>query len=210
MKTTLLALVVLVGCTQQQKTISLAEISSGYDKTSLDIVARGDIAVALEIAPTSDCPMLQEDATAFFDGVPMHVQRGGYATTADGCFPISFSADPFPMDTVMGFERQTNSSQFEVIDSSAHWMVTAGRLFGNDFVNDPANSRVVWEDVTAVTSARVAPAAPVQIQGNAILYPPGATISWVDAYAVPHPTRCDGPATCTVFVEGSRDWTINP
>ena len=210
MKNTLLALAVLVGCAQQQKTTPLSEITKNYDQTSLDIVARADISVALEIAPASDCPMLQDDAVAFFDGVPMHVQRGGYATTADGCFPISFSIDPFPMDKVTGFERMTNSSQFEVVDSSAHWTVTAGRLFGNDFVNDVASSRLIWEDVPSVTEAQVAPPAPVHIQGNAILYPPGATISWVDAYAVPAPTRCDGPAHCTVFVEGSRDWTVNP
>jgi len=211
MRTHLLALVVLVGCTQSQKSTPLADLSSAYGDVRLEVVARGQVNIELHVASQNgDCPRLADDAAATFDGMPMQVARGGTAQQSDACYPIAFWFDNFPDAQVQGFERTTSASQLVVLDKSAEWRVDTGAMFTSDFVNDAANAKITWSNVTTITSAELYPPAPVTISGNTISYPKGSQITFVDAISHPDATRCAGPAQCTVFLEGQHDWTINP
>jgi hypothetical protein len=211
MRSHLIALLALVGCTQSNSSTPLAEIANKYGDTTLEIVSRGQIAVNLHVAPTgSDCPSLSEDAVATFDGQNMMVARGGYATTATGCYPIGFWFDAFPEAQVQAWERTTSAAQLVIADRSAEWRIDTGLLLTQTFVDDPANSLITWTDVTQVTQATLSPVVPVTIKGNTIHYPAGTAVTAVVAIAHPVASRCDGPSTCTVFLEGSHDWTISP
>jgi hypothetical protein len=201
------AVAALGACAQQQQTTSLAKLAP----SNIEVVARGQVNIEMHVNETGGCPLLGDDVQATFDGQPMQVARGGYDTDSSGCWPIAFWFDKPPMNSINGFERDTNSSQLVVKDASAAWSVNTSRLFANDFVIDAVNSQIIWTDVAQITSASIAPATHYEIHGNAIVYTPGATIEWVDALAHPVPTLCDGPAVCTVNLEGARDWTItNP
>ena len=75
---------------------------------------------------------------------------------------------------------------------------------------DTANSQIIWEDVSSIERAQTSPAANLTISGNTIHYPAGLAIDWVWAYALPTPTRCDGPGRCSVNLQGSRTFTASP
>ena len=211
MRTHLLALLVLVGCTSSHKSTPLADLASAYGDVRLEVVARGQVNVELHVAsPNGDCPLLADDAAATFDGMPMQVARGGTAQQSNACYPIAFWFDQFPEAQVQGAERTTSASQLVVLDKSAEWRVDTGSMFTADFVNDAATSTITWTNVKTITSAEVYPQAQVTISGNTISYPKGSTVTYVDAVSHPDATRCEGPAQCTVFLEGQHDWTINP
>ena len=50
--------------------------------------------------------------------MPMMMTRGGYDTNASGCYPIAFWFDTAPAGALVGFERDTNSSQLIVQDTA--------------------------------------------------------------------------------------------
>src|SRR6266850_3542934 len=173
MRTHLLALLAVVGCTQSNST-PLADISKTYGDTTLEVITKGQINIELHVAPvTGDCPVLAEDATATFDGMPMNVARGGYATDSSGCWPIAFWFDNFPAAQVQGFERTVSASQLVVLDKTAEWRVDTGTMFVSDFVDDTANARITWRNVTQITQAQLTPAVATTISGNTISYPKG-------------------------------------
>ncbi len=208
---TKLALVLGLGalgaCASDQASTPLAKLGT----SQIEVVSKGQVNIEMHVDGTGGCPVLGDDVGATFDGQPMMMTHGGYDTNASGCYPIAFWFDAMPMGAINGFERASNSSQLVVKDASATWSVNTSRLFANDFVVDSANSQIVWTDVAQISSARVSPAVSFNIQGNAIVYTPGATIEYVDALAHPVPTLCDGPAVCTVNLEGTRTWgPINP
>jgi hypothetical protein len=202
-----ISLVALGACAQQQATTPLARLGT----PNIEIVAKGQLNIELHVDEAGGCPLLGDDVHATFDGQPMMMSHGGYDETADGCYPIAFWFNAPPMTTINGFEKTTNSSQLVVADKATTWNITTTRLFANDFFNDTANSQIVWSDVESIAAAHVLPSVPYQIQGNAIVYQPGADIQYVDALAHPIPTLCDGPALCQVNLQGMRDWgPINP
>ncbi len=202
----LLLVAALGACATPAKTTSLAELAS----TQLEVVARGQINIELHVDETAGCPQLDERTLATFDNARMMVSRGGYDTNASGCYPIAFWFDQLPTDTVNGFERQAAGSELVVADPSATWTVDTTRLFGNDFTNDTATGTITWQDVTTISSAEIAPVTAYTISGNQILYPAGEAITFVDARAHPQPTRCDGPSVCTVDLEGTATWGVQP
>ena len=208
MTKTLLAVVVLAACTNGQTSTPLARLGT----TQLEVVSEGELTIQLHVdtARTADCPMLSEDARATFDGMPMRIARGGFATNATGCYPIAFTFENDPSAQLVAYEATTSHSALEVFDSSARWEVDAHPLFSNNFVVDEASSKIVWQDVEQITSVQVAPAVKTTIVGNTILYPAGTHIDWVSAYAHPTPTVCNGPSVCTVDLLGSRDLTLRP
>lgn len=202
-----LAVVAICGCSTSDPGTPLAKLGS----TQLEVVARpGQLNIELHVTTTGDCPQLADDAVARFDGQPMNVARGGVAQNADGCYPISFWFETMPMAQINGVENTSSGSQLVVHDASATWNVDTTSMFQNNFQIDAANAKITWFDVQSITSASVSPIVPVTIQGNTILYPPGSAIDWVDAYAHPSVTRCDGPGVCSVDLEGSRKLGINP
>ena len=97
-----------------------------------------------------------------------------------------------------------------VQDASAAWHVDTTQLFAANFELDTAGSRIVWHDVDKISTARIAPVVPIEITDNVIAFPPGTDVTWIDARANPTPTRCDGPALCTVFLESAHDFTLAP
>jgi hypothetical protein len=213
MRTYLSLAVVLAACAAPSKSTPLSELSQTYGNTQVEVIAKSQLAIELHVSPIhGDCPELRPEATATFDGMPMHVERGGYATTQEGgCYPIAFWFDPFPQASLAAFERTTTSSTLVIADRSAHWAIEAGHLVATTFVDDKVAGRITWQDVTHITNASVAPAVPFTISGNTLSYPPGTDISSIDAFAHPVPTRCDGPATCTIYLEGTHAWgPINP
>lgn len=195
----------LVGCAQPQPTTSLAQIAPTFGAPTVEIVANGQVNVLLNIPTKSgDCPVMSEQLTATYDGAPMRVSRGGYDTTSNSCYPIAFWFDAPPVAAIDGFEKTTNSTQLQLADESATWKMQTSKLFADDFVDDTANHRVVWEDVSAITTAELSPSQAVAIQGNAIIYAPGGEVDWVSAHAHPTASTCDGPGQCTVDVDASR------
>lgn len=195
----------LAGCAQQQQpATSLAQIAPTYGAPTVEIVANGQVNVLLSIPTKGDCPVMSDRLTATYDGAPMRVARGGYDTTTNSCYPIAFWFDAPPTATIDGFEKSTNSTQLRLVDESATWTMQTSKLFADDFVDDSANHRIVWQDVPTITTAEVSPSQRVTIQGNAIVYQPGTEIDWVSAHAHPTATTCDGPGQCTVDVDGSR------
>jgi hypothetical protein len=207
-----LVLVALGACSPSTPSTPLAELQSTYGATRLEIVAKDQLNVLLHIDdPAGGCVTLGEDVSARFDGQPLNVVRGGYDLDSSGCWPIAFWITPLPAAAISGFERTTNGSSLEVFDHSARWDIEAGKLFANDFINDTANAQIIWSDVTSIATAQVSPSVPTTIDGNAIHYPKGTDIVWVSATAHPTPTRCAGPASCTVDLAGERAWTpVNP
>jgi len=198
--------VAFAACTSSPKTTPLSELGS----TQMEVVTNGKINIELHVDESQGCPTLDEHTTATFDGAPMQVARGGYDTNASGCYPIAFWFNDTPLATVNGFEKSAQASELVVTDKSATWTLDTVPLFANDFLNDTQNSRILWTDVTSITSAEIQPGGPIQINGNAISYPAGLQIQWVSALAHPTPSRCDGPGLCSVSLQGSRTFIANP
>ncbi len=203
-------LVVGLAACASPKTTPLAQLQSAYGTTQLDVVTNGKINIELHVDETAGCPTLDEHVTATFDGAPMLVSRGGYDTNASGCYPIAFWFNDTPLATVNGFEKSAQASELVVADKSATWTIDTVPLFANDFVNDTQNARILWTDVTTISSAEIQPGGAGQISGNAISYPAGTQVQWVTATAHPTPSRCDGPGLCTVSLQGSRTFSANP
>lgn len=199
--TKLLLLAATLGaCADQQPSTPLHRLGD----TTLELVSLGQqINVELKITGKG-CPLLGEDVRATFDGVPMNVSRGGYAETADGCYPIAFSISPNRLSGVATYEAGTASSDLIIEDASARWAIASTHLFTNQFTNDVAGSRIVWQNVTQITSAQLRPSVAVQIEGNIIHYPPGTDVTAVSAYAHPIPTKCEGPGLCLVDLQGAH------
>ncbi len=204
-----LILLVSVGslgaCTQQDPSTPLHQLG----ETHLELVANGQINIEMKVLGGS-CVQLGDDVHATFDGQPMHVARGGSDQTADGCYPIAFWINPTEMDGIKTFEAGAASSDMIIEDASARWTISSTRLFANQFSIDTANSQIVWQDVTAITSALLRPTVPVTIAGNVIHYPAGTNILSVSAYAHPTPMRCEGPSLCQVDLNGAHDFQSNP
>ena len=197
-------------CAQSSST-SLSELRTTFGDTKIEIVAREQVNIELHIDTSHGCPSLGDDVVARFDGEPMLVARGGYDTDTRGCYPIAFWIEQFPLDRIVAWERRSSQSGSEMIiqDATATWTVSPTRLFSNDLVVDAAASRLVWQDVDRISTARVVPSVDLRIDGNSIYYPPGSVITWADAYAHPLPTLCDGPSTCTVDLERARQFDSN-
>jgi hypothetical protein len=211
MRKLLIPLGLVAGCTHSDSTTPLSDLAKKYGDTNLELVVNGQVNIELHVSPTSGCPELSEELVATFDGVPMHIVRGGYDTNANGCYPIGFYApQPLPADQLMGFERTTTASELVLVDRSSQWTVGTGRLFTNDFVIDRAAGTIEWQNVAAISTAQISPQAPVTIERNIIHYPKETAVELVQAYAHPVPSRCDGPALCTIDLEGTRDWVSNP
>lgn len=179
----------------------------------MEVIARGPVSVELHVAGDG-CPTLSDNIKATFNGHEMLIARGGAATDAFGCYPIAFSIDDsVPPDELASFERKaganggTVGSQLLISDSSASWEIAPTRLFGNHLENDVANSRLVWQDVSNIATARIAPDSELHIQGDSIYYPPGTEITYATAYAHPTPTVCNGPGFCIVDFEDTRTFT---
>lgn len=209
----LLCLVALAACTSSPSPTPLAQLQPAYGNTTLEIVAKGQLDILLRVAKadSADCPTLAEDVTAQFDGQAMRVYRGGYDTVSGGCYPIAFQFDDLPMASITAWERTTSGSQLVVHDASATWKIQTGNLYRDDFVIDSAQSRVVWNDVSQITTATIEPEVQFQIDHNAIVYPAGTALTFVDATAHPTTSRCDGPSVCTIDLEGNRQFgPINP
>jgi hypothetical protein len=204
-------LAALGACAAKDPSTPLADLDSKFGAPSIELVAQaGQVNIELHVAESTGCPQLRSDIVATFDGQPMRVSAGGYDTDHSGCYPIAFWFDSVPTDAIVGFESQIRSSQLQVVDPSATWNIATVRLLSNDFEVDAANSRIVWEDVTAITSAEVFPGARTTIVGNEIDYPAGTQIQGVSAYAYPSATVCTGPTLCTVSLQGSRSWNGTP
>ena len=209
----LLPLIALAACAAPPSSTPLSKLQPVFGDTTLEVVAKGPLDILLHVPKGSDgsCPMLGADVTARFDGQAMHVFRGGEDSQADGCYPIAFEFDRMPVSSIAAWELTTSGSQLEIADRSAVWEVAAHPLFANNFVDDPAASQIVWKDVTQITTASVSPIVPVHIVGNAITYPPGTQMTYVQAIAHPAVERCDGPSACTVNLQGERQLVpINP
>lgn len=206
MRKRLFLVVALGACTSQTQTTPLAK----FPTSQLEVVTNGQINIELHVDETGGCPALSEDVIATFDGQPMLMTRGGYDTNASGCYPISFWFNDVPMASIQGFEKVANASELVVADKSTSWTVDTVKLFANDFVVDSAQSEILWTDVDTIQVAQIQPAAVTQIEGNAIHYPQGLAVQWVSATAHPTPTRCDGPAICSVSVQGTRTFTASP
>jgi hypothetical protein len=189
----------LVGGCANQPATPLAQLPP----SQIEIVADGQINIELHIT-TSECPLLRENTVAIFDGIPMNVSRGGYAFDHSGCYPIAFWVSQ-PGD-VRVYERSATGSRLVVEDGSATWSIDTGRLLANDFQIDTTAARIVWPDVTQITTAGLVPNVPISIDGNTIHYPTGTNVERVDAYAHPTVSRCDGPVTCTVDLSGARNF----
>lgn len=202
-----LVVVAICGCSTSDPGTPLAKLGT----TQLEVVARpGELNIEVHVATTSDCPQLADDVVARFDGQPMQIARGGNAQNGAGCWPIAFWFDTMPATAVAGFENTSTSSQLVVHDATATWNIDTTTMFQNNFQIDAANAKITWFDVQTITSATIAPLVPVTIQGNTILYPPGTVVEYVDAYAHPAVTRCDGPGVCNVDLEGARKLTTTP
>ena len=197
-KTLLVVVAISAACASQQPSTSLSKLNTAR----LGVVSNGSIAIELHV--DGDCPMLREDLFATFDGQPMNVARGGYATNATGCYPIGFWFDPMPAAALATFESGHSISQLEVIDPSAVWHIDATPLFteASAFVDNPASATITWNGVATITTAETSPIVPVTISGNTIKYPAGTAINWVSARSHPVPTRCDGPESCTIDLDG--------
>lgn len=209
----LLIVVVLGACTQQQNTTSLAELRNAYGDTNLEVVAKsGQVNIVLHVdAQDGACPLLRDDVAATFDGNAMTVARGGYDLDSTGCYPIAFFISTLPMDQVHTFEATSSGSQFMVKDASARWGVNTGVLFGNNFVDDPANARITWSDVSSISTATLDPVVQTTIEGNIIHYPAGTHVYYVSAWAHATPTLCAGPVVCSADIQGDRALgPINP
>jgi hypothetical protein len=211
-KNALIVVVLLAACTQEPTQTALSDLSSSYGATHVEVVAKSQLNIVLHVdAAPGECPTLREETSATFDGAVMNVSRGGYDLDSTGCYPISFFISPLPMDQIHTFERTTSGSQLEVKDKSATWGINTGALFGENFLNDTANARIVWEDVTTISTATTDPVVPLQLEGNIIHYPKGTQINWVSAWAHSTPTKCLGPGLCTVDLQGDRALApINP
>ncbi|HSD90741.1 MAG TPA: hypothetical protein VLB44_24620, partial [Kofleriaceae bacterium] len=150
-------LIVLGACAAPPPSTPLAELRTAYGDTTIEVVARDQINIELFVAPTAECPVLGDDVVAMFNGEPMRVSRGGYDVTSRGCYPIAFWFDALPT-AVVGAERRIDGSRLVVEDASASWQIDTTRLFAQDFALDTAASRIVWNDVAQISTARVAPA----------------------------------------------------
>lgn len=205
--TKLLLLAAFLGaCADQQSSTALHALGDA----TLELVSfGGQVNVELKTKGTG-CPLLAEDVHATFDGIPMEVSRGGFAETADGCYPIAFSILPSRLSGVAAYEAGTANTDLVIEDQSARWTVASTRLFTNQFEIDAASSRIVWQNVSAITSAQLEPAVTVQIEGNIIHYPPGTNVVSVSAYAHPIPTKCDGPGLCLVDLQGAHAFKSTP
>jgi hypothetical protein len=209
----LLIVAALGACTQQQNTTSLSELRTAYGDTHLEVVARSQqVNIVLHVnAEDGACPQLREETAATFDNKAMHVARGGYDLDSSGCYPIAFYISTLPLDDIQAFEATSGGSQFLVKDDSAHWGVDTGVMFGNHFIDDPANAQITWSDVTSISTATLDPPVQTKIEGNIIHYPAGAHIGYVSAWSHATPTLCAGPVVCSADVQGDRALgPINP
>lgn len=194
----------LVGCAQPQQGTTLSDLTQQYGAPTVEIVANGQLNVLLAVPTTQDCPMLSAKLTATYDGAPMQVSRGGYDQTSNSCYPIAFWFNAPPMAAIDGFEKTTNSTQLQLADESATWHVQTSKLFADNFVDDTANHRVIWADVSSITSAELSPSQSYTISGNAVVYAPDSHVDWISARTHPAATTCDGPGLCTVDLQASR------
>ena len=209
----LLIVVVLGACTQQQNTTSLSELRTAYGDTHLEVVAKSQqVNIVLHVdAADGACPLLRDEVSATFDGQAMNVARGGYDLDSTGCYPIAFYISTLPMDDIQAFEATSSGSQFLVKDNTTRWGVDTGVMFGNHFVDEPANARIIWSDVTSISTATLDPQVKTTIEGNIIHYPPGTHVEYVSAWAHATPTLCAGPVRCSADVQGDRALgPINP
>jgi hypothetical protein len=203
----------LGACTTDNST-PLKDLSTKFGATTMEIVAQGQVSVILHVAGDG-CPTLSDNTKATFNGHEMLIANGGSATDAFGCFPIAFYLDDsVTPDELASFERKASAasggtvgSQLAITDSSSAWQVAPTRLFGNHLENDTANSRIIWQDVDNIATARIVPSQDLRIEGDSIFYPPGTQVTYATAYAHPVPTVCNGPGTCTVDFGDSRAFT---
>jgi len=201
-----LLLVIAVGACSQSNSTPLDQLNTTFGDTSLEVVAGPRLIVELHVANTASCPTLGDDVVAKFDGVPLNVARGGAATNSTGCYPIAFWLDSVPVEQMAAFEVSSGNagSQMVIEDFSASWNIAPTNLFTTKFVIDAAASRIVWQNVSSISTATVVPHVDVKIDGSNILYPAGTKISHVEAYAHPTLSQCAGPTTCMVDLEGSQ------
>jgi len=203
-----LALFFVGACAAEPPSTSLADLQATYGDVTIEVVAREQVNIQLFVTATDECPYLG-DAVATFNGERMHVSRGGYDTTANGCYPIAFWFDQLP-DRVRNREGTLSGSQLQLVDDSATWSINTSRLFASRFEIDTAASQIIWRDVDEISTARVSPAAQLEITGNVITYPAGRSIDWVEARAHPAATRCDGPSVCIVDLQSDHDFPVAP
>lgn len=216
-KTLLLAIplgALTLGACATDNSTPLKDLNTKFGATTMEIVARGKVSVELHV-DGDGCPSLSDNVKATFNGQEMLIARGGSATDAFGCYPIAFYLDDkVNPDDLANFERKASvasggavGSQLEISDSSTSWQVAPTRLFGNHLENDVANSRIVWQDVDQIATARITPVADLRIEGDSMFYPPGTIVETATAYAHPVPTVCNGPGACTVDFEDARSFT---
>ena len=191
------------GACAQQAPTALSELQATYGNTNLEIVALNQISVEMKVQGLG-CPRIGDDVVAKFDGIAMDVSRGGESDTFDGCYPVGFSIAKMPVASAQAYEAVAQSSDLLIEDSNTTWTISSTRMFSNDFTIDAANSRVVWEDVTTISTAQLVPAVPFTLNGNAIEYAKGTDIVSVNAYAHPTPSVCSGPNACFVDLAGTR------
>lgn len=196
-----------LGACTQTTTTSLSELSSTFGDTTIEVVAKGQVNIEMHVAGDG-CPTLGDDVNATFNGAPMNIVRGGYDTDATGCYPIAFWISDFSPDRMAAFELSSASGSSEMVvqDASAKWQVSPTRLFTNELVDDVAGSRLVWQGVDRISTARLSPVTDVRIEGDSIYYKPGTAVRYVDAYAHPIPDLCSGPSRCTVDLEQIRSF----
>jgi hypothetical protein len=208
---TLGSLVSVAACSTDNSS-QLADLSTQYGATTMEIMAHDQISVVLHVAGDA-CPTLADNVHATFNGQEMNVDRGGRAIDSSGCYPISFWFENDPTVALANYERSamsssgTGGSDMIIADDASTWHVSPTKLFSNAIVNDVANSRLVWPDVDNISTARIEPYTEnLKIDGSNIYYPVGTDVSYADALAHPTPTVCDGPGSCLVNLERANQF----
>ncbi|MBV8759644.1 MAG: hypothetical protein JO257_20310 [Deltaproteobacteria bacterium] len=221
----LLAAAPLAACSTDTPPTPLAQLSG----TSVDLTTTNEAKLiqpgftaytTLTIAgPEGDCIKLGDDVTADLDGVHMEVDsRGGpWSNWGDsGCELPSFR---LPEPTAAN-----GTSTLLIRDSATTWTITGVDLFTNDFalVDAPIageHARVVWQSASTIANGAYGQ---FEQNGNVmfndvfnaagntidIALPAGVTgagtLSINAARSVPA-TRCEGPATCTLYITAGAD-----
>lgn len=224
----LLAAAPLAACTTDTPPTPLAQLSGArVDLTTANeakLIEPGFTAyTTLTIeGPDGDCIRLGDDVTADLDGVRMEVDgRGGPWSNwgESGCDLASFR---LPAPTAAH-----GTSTLLIRDSATTWTITGLDLFTNDFavVDTPIageHARVVWQSASTIDNGaygqfeqngNVMFNDTFNAAGNAIdiALPAGisgeGTLS-INAARSVTATRCDGPATCTLYITAGADLPV--